>query len=88
MSLSEPPPEPCALLFAIVLVLVCCAVVLVGLHATDARHNGGLRRRVAADGMSPAVERATAGVLLLLLLTAVALMCVLLVWAREGQCGL
>ena len=85
--MPQTTPEPCALLFAIVLVLVCCAVVLVGLHATDARHNGGLRRRVAADGMSPAVERATAAVLLLLLLTAVALMCVLLVWARGGQCG-
>ena len=79
--------EPCTLLFAIVLVLVSCAAMLVSLHAIDAhaRHDGGPRRR-AADGLTPAVERATTAALLLLLLTTVALMCVLLVWAREGEC--
>ena len=46
--------EPCTLLFAIVLVLVSCAAMLVSLHAIDAhaRHDGGPRRR-AADGLTP-----------------------------------
>lgn len=73
--------QPCGLIFAIVIVMLLCASIIVRLHAVDLRHNGGLRRFER-----PAVERSLTAVMGVLLLTVLVLFGVLLVWAREGLC--
>ena len=73
--------QPCGLIFAIVVVMLLCASIIVRLHAVDLRHNGGLRRFER-----PVVERSLTAVMGVLLLTVVVLFAVLLVWAREGRC--
>jgi len=76
-----PTTQPCSLIFAIVVVLVLCASLLIRLHAVDLRHNGPARR---VDRRH--LERVIMAVLGILMLTVLVLFGVLLVWARERAC--